>query len=220
MNNNNLVKCKTCQKEVSKSAKLCPNCGEKYPGISSKESLKALAFIAIFFIIFLFVVIGGKDKEVKESHKVFNFTYQEFLQRYNKSIRTLDPKTNISFKMKEKTDNGEFLTLQFVSDSELLGMIGEADNKTDAMRSVVFICGGDGSMSSGVTVMFGLASVIMAIENPDMPLNQRKSILEDLGITNNKLINTGKVETVRQNKYKYSISKTEKMGIWLTATPI
>jgi hypothetical protein len=46
-----LKKCKECGKEVSTSAKTCPHCGVKDPGVGAKEKL-------IGFIILL-LIIGG-----------------------------------------------------------------------------------------------------------------------------------------------------------------
>ncbi|WP_416777810.1 zinc-ribbon domain-containing protein [Xenorhabdus budapestensis] len=46
-----LKKCKECGKEVSTSAKTCPHCGVKDPGVGAKEKLGG-------FIV-LFLIIGG-----------------------------------------------------------------------------------------------------------------------------------------------------------------
>ena len=43
-----LARCKSCKREVAKSAKLCPHCGQKNPGLTAMESMAGgLAFIVI-----------------------------------------------------------------------------------------------------------------------------------------------------------------------------
>jgi len=54
-----MTKCKECKKEVSTSAKTCPHCGIKSPGVKAGDALKG--FILIFFVIFIFVQCSGSD---------------------------------------------------------------------------------------------------------------------------------------------------------------
>ncbi len=44
-----MTECKECKKDVSTSAKVCPHCGIKNPGIKAGEVVKG--FLVIFFII-------------------------------------------------------------------------------------------------------------------------------------------------------------------------
>jgi hypothetical protein len=60
-----LKKCKECGKEVSTSAKLCPNCGKNNPtGDTSKA--------AILFLVFLIVLALAKMIGPSESEKAWN----------------------------------------------------------------------------------------------------------------------------------------------------
>ncbi|ELY4778454.1 hypothetical protein SM077_000237 [Cronobacter sakazakii] len=57
-----LTKCKECKKEVSTSAKTCPHCGVKNPGVTAKQTLGGFIVLAVIIgAIWLFV--GGDDKE-------------------------------------------------------------------------------------------------------------------------------------------------------------
>lgn len=50
-----MVACKECSQDVSTSAKVCPHCGIKSPGIKLKEVFKGYAvFAVILFIVFSF----------------------------------------------------------------------------------------------------------------------------------------------------------------------
>lgn len=48
--------CKTCQKEIARSAKICPHCGAK----NKRSKLKTFAIGAIIFIIFI-AIVGALD---------------------------------------------------------------------------------------------------------------------------------------------------------------
>ncbi|MCS6258831.1 zinc ribbon domain-containing protein [Shewanella baltica] len=54
-----LVKCKECGKEVSKSAKTCPHCGIKDPGLKAGDIWKGI--VVTFFVIFIFSQCSDSD---------------------------------------------------------------------------------------------------------------------------------------------------------------
>lgn len=51
-----LVLCKSCQKDVSPSAKICPHCGQRFPGVSNKGY--GTGCLVIIVIVILWVGIG------------------------------------------------------------------------------------------------------------------------------------------------------------------
>ena len=60
-----LIKCEACEKEISKMAKACPNCGELSKEAkrskASTDLMKAgfaLTFITPFIILFLLIIVG------------------------------------------------------------------------------------------------------------------------------------------------------------------
>lgn len=57
-----LKPCKECKKEVSSSAKVCPHCGIKDPGVGLKETLLGMAILAVIFGV-LFVSCSSSDDE-------------------------------------------------------------------------------------------------------------------------------------------------------------
>ena len=156
------------------------------------------------------------NKETKEQIE-FQFTVEEFLQRYNQAFSVLD--RNIKASIKEENDNGKYLTIQALTNNKNVGLVVGANNKTRTVQSITFIGTGDGTMQSGLDVMFGASAVVMAIENPNMPVEQRGEIVSDLGLSNGKLSELGKL-SVKRNEVKYSISLSDTIGTWLVAEPI
>lgn len=66
-----MKKCKYCQTEIDKKAKVCPNCRKKQPGIGKWV---VLGIIAIFVI----VAIAGQNKaDEKEKNRKKDFTQSE-----------------------------------------------------------------------------------------------------------------------------------------------
>ena len=60
-----LIKCKECKKEVSSTAKICPNCGIKNPNPTSSGAI-------IFFVVLAIVIIsniGDDDKKTNQPPK-------------------------------------------------------------------------------------------------------------------------------------------------------
>lgn len=55
----NMIHCKSCGKEISKSAKTCPNCGGK----NKKPFYKTIWFWVIIAIIFISIAAGGGSGE-------------------------------------------------------------------------------------------------------------------------------------------------------------
>jgi RNA polymerase subunit RPABC4/transcription elongation factor Spt4 len=49
----NLVECKTCKHKVDKSAKSCPSCGAKNPGMTWKEHLATAVFLIVITLIIM-----------------------------------------------------------------------------------------------------------------------------------------------------------------------
>lgn len=53
-NNKKLTTCKTCGKEVAKSAKICPNCGANLKNVSIANVVFALLFVFLIFSIIMY----------------------------------------------------------------------------------------------------------------------------------------------------------------------
>lgn len=154
-------------------------------------------------------------EEVKPP-KELPMTYTEFVKRYNTAIKNLSGENTI--KVKEKSDNGEFLSIQFSTKSKHIGIVADANNKTNVLKSIIFIGTGDGTLQSGINILVGMTALVMAIEDPSMPIALRKTIVEDMGFTENRLSESGKIEFVRKG-VKYIATQSENMGTWLTALP-
>jgi hypothetical protein len=59
-----LIKCKECGKEVSSSAKACPNCGHAPP---KRTSGCAWVVAAFFLVVVIMVIVGNRDIAKKEN---------------------------------------------------------------------------------------------------------------------------------------------------------
>ena len=66
MSNNKMTTCKTCGKEMAKSAKICPSCGAK-----NKKLGGVLVAIGIVIVLIAFVgSLGGNKKSSTKSDSV------------------------------------------------------------------------------------------------------------------------------------------------------
>ncbi len=58
-----LTNCKECKKEVSTSAKVCPHCGVKDPGVTLALKVGSTIFFIVVIWIIVAVMFGGDDKQ-------------------------------------------------------------------------------------------------------------------------------------------------------------
>ncbi|WP_434525086.1 hypothetical protein [Photorhabdus asymbiotica] len=61
-----VIKCKECKKEVSSSAKVCPHCGVKNPGMGPLEILIGLAVLAIICAV-IYYLFGSTESNKTNS---------------------------------------------------------------------------------------------------------------------------------------------------------
>lgn len=72
-----MKKCKYCQTEIDKKAKVCPNCRKKQPGIGKWI---VLGIIAIFVIA---AIVGQNETEKEEKNRKKDFTQNEIASYEN-----------------------------------------------------------------------------------------------------------------------------------------
>ena len=63
-----LVKCRTCDKEIAKSAKTCPHCGEKKP--TKKKTNIKMVLLGILVVGVLFAFFGPTDEQIETEKKL------------------------------------------------------------------------------------------------------------------------------------------------------
>jgi len=217
------------------------------PSILKQES-RAKIFFGCFGIAFILVIIIGiispKPKENITSQKLqqsssttnnidnnsekgtnnvkpkleFSFLVEDFIDRYNQCLTTLKSKFKV-FVEDESINNGTISVQLQARSTEHIGLIIFANIKTRNVQTITFIGTGDGSVKSGFDILIGALAVVMSIENPNMPISERSEILKELGLSNNKLSEAGKIHIVRKN-VKYNMSLTNKVGTWLIAEPV
>ncbi|ELW9535366.1 zinc ribbon domain-containing protein [Enterobacter roggenkampii] len=67
-----LTKCKECKKEVSASAKTCPHCGVKNPGVTAKQTLGGCLILIVLAVGFGVYMASGDDEQAKAAQNCSN----------------------------------------------------------------------------------------------------------------------------------------------------
>jgi hypothetical protein len=146
----------------------------------------------------------------------FFFSADDFIRKYNNALHNLES-GNADVFLKEENDNGEFLTIT-LGGPEHIALIVTANNQSRLVRDLLFLGSGDGTMQSGLNIVMGAVAMVMAIENSDMQVSERKQIVDALGLLNGKLSESGKVSFTR-NGVDYQVSQSELTGTMITASP-
>lgn len=121
-----------------------------------------------------------------------------------------------NFQISGESTQNNVLSGTLVGDSENIGVSIFATPETKALQSAIFIGTGDGSQESGIEVTFGAVALVMAIENPDMPQEERKNILKNLGLLNGEIFEVDKLSFERVG-VKYTAMYSDVTGLLVTA---
>ena len=220
-----LVPCKSCGKEVSQTAKACPQCGEQNPGVKLGKGCVTGCLSIIIIIAVLAIIIGLMTDDPGEStnsqdtpakqEKPFSFTVEELVDRYNQSMETIDQSIRVS--IKEESQNENAMTVELEATTPALGFVLTSDSETRIVKTIILFAGGDGTPQSGMDIIFGMTALVMAVENPGMPTEGRAKIVDDLGLTDSDFLNQTK-RTVDRGDFIYNLSMSEALGIMLTAS--
>lgn len=166
-------------------------------------------------------VLASKEPDPKPAEKVnppraeLKLSIDDFVSRYNTAQSELGRALTVS--AGDKTDNGNQVNAQLLSQDKNLGLVVSANNKTMQLYDVTFIGSGDGSVSSGADVIMNMVALVMAFEDPYMPAELRREVAEDLGLMEGANIKLKRSFT-RAN-VRFSVSYMEGMGMFLTAVP-
>ena len=114
----NMIYCKSCGKEISKSAKTCPNCGEK----NKKPIYKAVWFWVIIVFLLISVVAGSGSKDNSSSSSNSNKNNQEnkVIEYQKIDIDELEKALDDNAAAAKDTYNGKYL--------EISGRLGAIDS--------------------------------------------------------------------------------------------
>lgn len=156
-----------------------------------------------------------KVTETKPARPTLPITLDQYIDRYNASFENLKQQ-NTKVSIIDEKDNGESIIAQVRANHEYFGMVIGADNQSRKIQSITYIGSGDGSAHSGTQVLFGVVAVIMAIEDPDMNVDERGQILTDLDIEN---LNKDHPISLVRNGIQYNLSMSEYTGVMLIAEP-
>ncbi|MBD2783699.1 hypothetical protein ID858_11505 [Xenorhabdus sp. DI] len=73
-----IAKCKKCKEEVSTDAKVCPHCGEKYPGATTLDALLGLGFIIVICAVIYYFVSGDDNQESSDKIETASKTLGDY----------------------------------------------------------------------------------------------------------------------------------------------
>jgi hypothetical protein len=151
-----------------------------------------------------------EQKEAANSDRAyFPFTAEQFIDRFNSAMSSLE--RNIVVQKKNENNNGPALTIQLAGNN--IGLVLSANNKDRRLHSFTFIGAGDGTPNSGMDITMGIAACVMAVDNPGMPPHGREEILKQLGLSDGRFSESGKIE-IQRNGVKYSLTQNQQIGTW------
>ncbi|WP_321393481.1 hypothetical protein [uncultured Desulfuromusa sp.] len=85
------TECKACKKEVSKTAKTCPHCGEKRPGTKPGDTAKGCLVFLVIGIIFAIGLTFCSDEDPDKDRSIMaGIQCQHVVKEYLKSPATAD----------------------------------------------------------------------------------------------------------------------------------
>jgi len=220
------VECKTCKHQVDKTAKTCPSCGVTNPGLKAWTGC-----LVVFILIGAVAAIVGIVKDnntstpagvsapqktetpepVKKKNHGMGFTATEFMSNYGDAAQELDLIVDSSNLTVNDSDSGEEQITKAIL-SNHLALIITADKSSSDVTDIIFIGQGDGTLKSGASVLAGILAAVIAT-NPDLSKTERGSVIKSLGFGSK----SGQLGgTTSRNGIKYTLTKTEVVGIWLT----
>lgn len=166
-------------------------------------------------------VLASEEPEPKPTEKAdpprveLELNIDDFVSRYNIAQSELGRQLTVN--AGDKTDNGDQIIAQLVSQDKNMGIIATANNKTMQLYDVTFIGSGDGSVSSGADVVMNMIALVMAFEDPYMPAEIRREVAEDLGLMEGANIKLKR--SFRRAGVVFSLSYIDGMGMFLSAAP-
>ncbi len=165
------------------------------------------------FVLLMTIGSGDGSQNKVDQPKNFSFGLEGFIGSYNAALESLG--SSITVYIKQSDNNDLFITSQLAATSENIAFVVNSSVEADYVESVTFIGSGDGSLQSGVDVILGMVAVVMAIENPWMPTEERASIVKDLGL--NEDVEGEFSRKITRNNVDYFIQKSDSFGMVLIA---
>ena len=96
----NLVPCKSCETPVAPTAKVCPNCGVKNPGVTNKEMVGGCLVVIVLVFIFgglLSMCSGDNTANAPDKHEINEREYSEYLERPLRDWRNLSAQKRVKY---------------------------------------------------------------------------------------------------------------------------
>ncbi len=241
-----LTTCKSCGHQVDKSAKTCPGCGVKHPGVSGKQQAGG-CLVVIVLVVACAVGLsmcsespgnGGTSKPVQkppaaaastasalakqraaiEAGPDFGVSPKAYAARFNALMVASSQPFRMSGDDGELEDGGVQGAFQNDFNANL-SMIGSFKPVSHRVNSVAVLAKGDGSARSGARIII-VDAATMAATVPGLTLKDTVPVLSKLIHDANIGPNHG-TETAHAtlDGVDFSLSQSAFTGVMLTASP-
>lgn len=154
-----------------------------------------------------------KNDRSKSEKKFLPVTTAEFVNKYN-LINIQEFENNLQLDIENETINGNIVTFP-VNNNIAFNL----DTDGDKLTSITYLGRSDGTEQSGFDMLFSIVAIVMAIENPKMPPNERKQIIKDFGFLDNGGDFRKLDKTIIRNGIKYHLYFVNNVGLMITVSP-
>ncbi len=156
-------------------------------------------------------------EQAEEQVPEFSFTVNEFIRRYNQATQNF-PEDQIAEKMREPiiVENKNEMTDGFqyqltkADTQSLLYVTTSVNNSVRTIYYMVFIPKDSEPMSVLAQLLFRFSATIMAVEDPDMPPNERGERLKEIGVF--KAVKDQREVLTRKNNVDYKVDLSAVLG--------
>lgn len=163
--------------------------------------------------------LASKDpqpvEDVTITREEMSLSIDEFLSRYNMAQKSLN--NAVILVPGEKSNNGQQVSTKIISNTADVGFVLNANSKTEQIYDFTFVGRNDGSVESAQQLIFNLVALVMSLEDPQMPVDQRKGIVSDLGL--NKGADMFQPREFTRGRYTYSMFYVETVGFTVVVQP-
>lgn len=218
------MNCKYCNTELTKNEKICPCCGRYLNNDIPKPAYRKRSMwlglgIIIIAIIFILTTFGGNlltqkatnenlEKQVAATTgNHLGMTFDKFKNSFNDNEYTKKIGLNIG-NVEMVKSNGDS-SFQYVFNDKLLinGVVGKYDYKLLEIR----IIGQPSNAEDDIIKLVTAMGVLIDLFSPDIPMNKRGEILNELGFNQDADLYKASNTAIRGDK-KYNLKFVDQVG--------
>jgi len=116
-----VTECKSCEKEVSKTARTCPHCGQENPGINTGKGCLIIIVIAVVIASLIMLIDNGSPQENKDAKQETTSDFESDSEVLKNAMETIANNVALKGGVKITTEcinlamNSEVITFKCVS---------------------------------------------------------------------------------------------------------